>query len=172
MPVPKSNFSSALSQGVISVLTVSLLAMPPATSAQPTVEIDNNKIKLEVASTPAQIQRGLMYRTHMPEDQGMVFIFHPPQQVKFWMAHCFIPLDMLMVADGKIKRIFENVPPERNKPEKQCPTYPSISEEPELVTEVVEVNGGYAKRHGVKVGDSVKFSFADSSEKTPRDEHN
>jgi uncharacterized protein len=168
MPVSRNNFSGALLQGGFSLLAISLVAMPPATSAQPTAEIDNNKVKLEVASTPAQIQRGLMYRTHMPEDQGMVFIFHPPQQVKFWMAHCFISLDMLMVLDGKVNRIFENVPPERNKPEKECPTYPSVSEDPQSVTEVLEVNGGYAKRHGIKVGDTVKFSLPDSVGKAPR----
>jgi uncharacterized membrane protein (UPF0127 family) len=138
-----------------------LCALPglPATAKVPTAEVAGNKIKLEVASTREQITRGLMYRTSMPEDHGMVFLFRPPQAVKFWMAHCFISLDMLMIKDGKIVKIFENVQPERDKPEKDCPTYPSTSEPPIMVSEVVEVNGGYAKRHGIKEGDAVDFSF-------------
>jgi hypothetical protein len=144
---------------------VSLLPLAAAISAaaadakMPTAQIGNNKIKLEVASTPAQIQRGLMYRTAMPEDNGMVFIFRPARGVRFWMAHCFIPLDMLMIKDGKIVKIFENVPPQRDLPEDQCPTYPSAKEPEVTVSEVVEVNGGYAKRHGIKEGDQVKFSL-------------
>ncbi|HEY9792163.1 MAG TPA: DUF192 domain-containing protein [Candidatus Obscuribacterales bacterium] len=138
-----------------------LCALPsvPAVAKVPTAEIDGNKIKLEVASTREQITRGLMYRTSMPEDHGMVFLFRPPLGVKFWMAHCFISLDMLMIKDGKIVKIFENVPPERDKPEQECPTYPPANEPPITVSEVVEVNGGYAKRHHIKEGDTVEFSF-------------
>lgn len=146
-------------QIVSSLLAAACLFLPAASAKVPTAQIDGNKIKLEVASNEAQIRRGLMYRTAMPEDHGMVFLFRPERGVKFWMAHCFISLDMLMIKDGKIVKIFENVPPERDKPEAECPTYPSASEEPVVVSEVVEVNGGYAKRHHLKEGDAVKFSL-------------
>jgi uncharacterized membrane protein (UPF0127 family) len=144
-----------------SLLTFSLISIAclPAIAKVPTVQIGTNKVKLEVASTREQIERGLMYRNSMPEDHGMVFLFHPPSGVKFWMAHCYMPLDMLMIKDGRIARIFENVQPERDKPESQCPTYPSASEPAITVDEVVEVNAGYAKRHNIKAGDAVEFSF-------------
>lgn len=157
MAFQNSKLAGSLVARALTLMAASLLTISPALPAVPTAQIGKNKIKLEVASTPAQITRGLMYRTHMNEDQGMVFIFNPPQQVKFWMAHCYIPLDMLMIYNGKITRIFENVPPERDKPENECPTYPSTSEPPQPVTEVIEVNGGYAKRHNVKEGDAVTF---------------
>jgi uncharacterized membrane protein (UPF0127 family) len=146
---------------VVKSITLCALALSTAAiaaeSKTPVAQIGNNKIKLEVASTPEQIQRGLMYRTSMPEDNGMVFIFHPSHGVKFWMAHCFINLDMLMIKDGKIVKIFENVPPCKAADERECPTYPAANEPAIDVSEVVEVNGGYAKRHGIKEGDTVKF---------------
>ena len=143
------------------VALLALLAVPMPTLAAnartPVAVIGDNKIKLEVASTPQQIERGLMYRMSLPEDQGMVFLFHPPSGVKFWMAHCFINLDMLMIKDGKIVKIFENVPPCKEHDLSRCATYPAASEPAIEVSEVVEVIGGYSKRHNVHEGDSVKF---------------
>jgi uncharacterized protein len=144
-----------------------LLAGQPLLAKVPTADIDGNKIKLEVASTHEQIERGLMYRTSMPEDHGMVFLFRPVNQVRFWMAHCFMPLDMLMIRDGRITRIFENVPPERDRKEAECPTYPPAVEPAIGVTEVVEVNAGYAKRHNIKEGDAVQFSLGEQKIAAP-----
>ena len=117
----------------------------------------NNTVKLEVAQTDKEIERGLMYRTSLPEDQGMVFIFSPPRPVNFWMAHCFISLDMLFVKNGKIIKIFENVPPCHAQNERDCPTYPAGAGIE--VSEVVELSAGYSKRHNVKVGDTVTFAM-------------
>lgn len=117
----------------------------------------NNVVKLEVAASDAEIERGLMYRTSLPEDQGMVFLFHPPRPVNFWMAHCFISLDMLFVKDGKVIKIFENVPPCRAQNPMDCPTYPAGKGIE--VSEVIEVAAGYAKRHSVKLGDAVTFDM-------------
>jgi uncharacterized membrane protein (UPF0127 family) len=143
----------------VALLTLLTIPVPSvyAKASMPIAVIGDNKIKLEVASTPQQIQRGLMYRMSLPEEQGMVFLFHPASGVKFWMAHCFIYLDMLMIKDGKIVKIFENVPPCKEHDVTKCPTYPSVSEPPLDVTEVVEVIGGYSKRHNVHEGDTVKF---------------
>jgi uncharacterized membrane protein (UPF0127 family) len=143
------------------VAVLSLLALPMPTMAadakMPIAQIGNNKVKLEVAASPSQIEHGLMYRTALPEDQGMVFLFRPQSPVKFWMAHCFIFLDMLMIKDGKIVKIFENVPPCKEADTSKCPTYPAMDQPSVDVTEVVEVIGGWSKRHSVKEGDPVKF---------------
>lgn len=129
-----------------------------AEAKMPTVKIGaSNIVKLEVAATEREIERGLMYRTSLPEDQGMVFLFHPPRPVNFWMYHTLIPLDMLFVKDGKIIKIFENVPPCKSENPKDCPTYPPA--EGLEVTEVIELVAGYAKKHEVKVGDSISFDM-------------
>lgn len=153
--------NNATCRRLVGIAMLSVFALPLSSAAaetkMPIAEIGNNKIKLEVASTTEQIRKGLMYRTALPEDNGMVFLFRPASGVRFWMAHCFISLDMLMIKDGKIVRIFENVPPCKAADEKECPTYPDSTEPAVDVTEVVEVNGGYSKRHDIKVGDTVKF---------------
>jgi uncharacterized membrane protein (UPF0127 family) len=141
-----------------SFILIGILSAPNAQAKEPIVDLGaNNKVKVEVASTEAQITKGLMYRTSMPEDQGMIFLFHPQRSINFWMFHTLIPLDMLFIRDGKIIDMFENVPPCHAEDPSQCATYP---QGPGLsVTEVLELNGGYAKRHNIHVGDPVNFDL-------------
>lgn len=146
-------------QFTVSIFFLLLYGVNAAQAITPTAEIGNQKIYIEVAQTPQEIQRGLMYRRSLAKDHGMVFLFRPPQKEKFWMAHCFISLDMLFILNGKIIKIFENVPPCREEDTRKCPTYPSKTEPSLVVSEVVEVNAGYTKAHGIKVGDGVKFTL-------------
>lgn len=139
----------------LTCLVAGVIFLQPAFAKTPMAEFGKSKVKLEVAQTPEQIQRGLMFRQSMPEDAGMVFLFHPPRAVRFWMFHCFISLDMIFIKDGKIAKIAANVPPCRSPKPEGCPLYPAEGEIE--VSEVVEVNSGYCKRHGIKEGDPVKF---------------
>ena len=133
----------------------------PAYAKMPVAEINGNRIKVEVASTQAEIEHGLMYRTALPEDNGMVFLYHPPMLVKFWMAHCFISLDMIFIKDGKIVKICQDVPPCKAALVEDCPTYPAGP--PIAVTEVLEVSAGYCKRHNIVEGDTVQFTLPNST---------
>jgi len=146
---------------IIFALALSSLAaaclVKPSNALAPQVKIGKNVVTLEVAATSEEVQRGLMYRTAMPEDSGMVFLFRPTQAVNFWMYHTLIPLDMMFVKGGKIVKLFEKVPPCKSEDPNQCAKYP---EGPGVeVTEVIEVNSGYAKRHGIKEGDAVTFEI-------------
>lgn len=116
-----------------------------------------NLVKIEVASTQAEIERGLMYRTSLPAEAGMVFLFNPPRPVKFWMYHTLIPLDMLFVLNGRIVKICSDVPPCRSESPSDCPTYPEGSTL--LASHVIELNAGYARHHGIKEGDTVSFEL-------------
>src|SRR5215469_11738281 len=51
-------------------------------------------VRLEVAVTPDQQERGLMYRTSLPPHTGMLFVFDADQEVAFWMKDTLVPLDM------------------------------------------------------------------------------
>jgi len=123
----------------------------------PTAKIGNNLIKLEVAASTEEIERGLMKRTSLPEDQGMVFLFHPAQKVNFWMYHTLIGLDMFFIKNGKIEKIFHDVPPCKSEKQGDCPLYPGGTGLE--VSEVIEVNAGYAQRHNVKEGEKVQFDM-------------
>lgn len=95
---------------------------------------------VEVARTPAEQAKGLMFRTSLPENGGMIFPFEKPRIGSFWMKNTLIPLDMFFIrADGSIDRIAENTIPESLEP------VVSGGE----VSAVLELAGGTAARLGI-----------------------
>jgi uncharacterized membrane protein (UPF0127 family) len=103
---------------------------------------------VELARTPDSRERGLMYRTHMPDDQGMLFSWNNDKIRRFWMHNTCIPLDMLFIArDGTIAGILEQVPT-LNDDERSVPC---------LAAHVLELNAGWARSHGVKAGQKVEI---------------
>jgi uncharacterized protein len=110
--------------------------------------INQVKLKLAVAASPLQQQMGLMYRTALPDDEGMLFNFDPARPVAFWMKNTLMPLDMLYIRSGIVREIQANVPPCKADP---CPSYPSKT----TIDQVIEIRGGQAEKLGIKVGDRV-----------------
>ena len=95
---------------------------------------------VEVARTAEEQARGLMFRTSLPEDGGMIFPFPRPRIASFWMKNTLIPLDMFFIrADGSIDRIAENTIPENLEP---------VASGAE-VSAVLELAGGTAARLGI-----------------------
>lgn len=121
--------------------------------------IGQHRFKLEVARTPQQQAIGLMYRRFLPENQGMLFPFTPPQRVSFWMKNVVMSLDMVFVRNGKVVDIASEVPPCKAEP---CPVYGPPME----IDHVIELRGGRAKALGLKPGDSVSFQWNASPKKT------
>lgn len=112
-------------------------------------QVADQTIQLEVARTPAEQAMGLMYRTSLADDRGMLFPFKPARPAQFWMKNTLIPLDMLFVRDGTIRFISENVPPCKADP---CPTYGSPTID---IDQVIELRAGRAAELGLKVGDRI-----------------
>lgn len=114
------------------------------------IEIDSatgpHAFTVEVAADDASRETGLMFRTRMAPNAGMLFDFHTPQQTQFWMENTVLPLDMLFVReDGSIANIKANAVPYSRA------TIPSAG--PVLV--VIELNAGRAAALGIKAGDRV-----------------
>jgi uncharacterized membrane protein (UPF0127 family) len=100
-------------------------------------------IDVEIASTPESEQRGLMYRTKLGAEQGMIFTW-PSESIRtFWMHNTCLPLDMLFLAkDGTVVGLLEQVPTLNDRPRQvRCPA-----------AYVLEMNAGWSRRHGVKPG--------------------
>jgi uncharacterized membrane protein (UPF0127 family) len=95
---------------------------------------------------------GLMYRTSLPDDRGMLFDFKPARLVNFWMKNCKISLDMIFLRDGVVEAIELSAPPCTADP---CPTYGPDT----AVDRVIELRGGRAAELGVKVGDRIEIEF-------------
>ncbi len=104
------------------------------------------RFMVEVANTPEDLKTGLMHRTNLGFNSGMIFNIYPVRPTAMWMKNTKIPLDMLFVApDASISMIKENAEP---MSEEQI-----ISRDP--VRAVIELNAGQVKRHGIKIGDKV-----------------
>lgn len=109
-----------------------------------------HRFKVEVARTEEEQEQGLMFRTSLPADGGMLFPFAKPKLASFWMKNTVIPLDMIFVrADGSIDRIAENTIPESLEP------VVSGGE----VAAVLEVAGGTAAKLGID--ESARVTWAD-----------
>lgn len=108
----------------------------------------DHKFTVELATTPAQQEQGLMYRRSMAPDAGMLFDFGRPQPTTFWMKNTYIPLDMLFVgADGRIVNIHERA----------VPLSEAMIPSQGRVRAVIELNGGTASRLGIRPGDRVTY---------------
>ncbi|HVN29270.1 MAG TPA: DUF192 domain-containing protein [Candidatus Binataceae bacterium] len=106
-------------------------------------------VKVAIAASPETRELGLMWVNHLRDDAGMIFIFPQPQSANFWMKNTMIPLDMLFAdSDGKIIGIVANAKPYSE----------SLLGGFANTLYVLEVNGGYAAKHHIAVGDLMKFS--------------
>ncbi|OGM90161.1 hypothetical protein A3J77_00705 [Candidatus Wolfebacteria bacterium RBG_13_41_7] len=106
----------------------------------------------EIASSSA-LMKGLMFRKNLDENGGMLFIFSNEGKHAFWMKNTLIPLDIIWINTSKeIVHIAENVQP--------CEAFycPSVSPE-KSAKYVLEINGGKAKKAGLKIGDKAEFEL-------------
>ena len=106
-------------------------------------------VDVEVVSTEAKIERGLMYRQHMALDAGMLFLLPEIKDWTFWMRNTLIPLDMIFIRPSMtIAGIVENAEPKTE-------TLRTVGAPSQYV---LEVNGGWTKAHGVAKDAKVRFA--------------
>jgi uncharacterized membrane protein (UPF0127 family) len=105
-------------------------------------------VDVELARDDASRERGLMYRTSMAANAGMLFSWSDERIRSFWMHNTCIPLDLLYITkDGTIAGILEQVPTLNDAPRRvACP-----------VAHVLELNAGWARAHGLQPGMKVKI---------------
>jgi len=115
------------------------------------VSFSSIQIDAEIADTSTEIEKGLMYREILGENEGMLFIFDREKETSFWMKNTLIPLDMIFLNENKeIVHIVENAKPCNSS---DCVLYPSGVP----VKYVIEVNSGFVEENGIEVGDKVEF---------------
>jgi hypothetical protein len=116
--------------------------------ATASIKVGPALVLAELARTEAERERGLMFRTSLPEGTGMLFIFDRDDRLGFWMKNTKIPLSIAYVAsDGTIRQISDMEP-------QSLATVPSERS----VRYALEVPQGWFGRAGVKVGDKLELS--------------
>lgn len=127
------------------------LAACDSTAQVAIVSKDNSPrgtVKIETADKPDTRELGLMYRHHLDEDAGMLFIFPAPTTAQFWMKNTVIPLDMLFAdSTGKVLGIVAVAQPFSE----------ALLGGFAGTLYVLEVNAGYASAHHIVVGDRLEF---------------
>jgi len=108
---------------------------------------------VELATTPAQQEQGLMYRTSLDNDKGMLFVFDKEGIYPFWMKNTLMPLDMIWIdSSNKVVFIAENVQPCKTQ---ECPSITPGAN----AKYVLEMNGNISKGMGLAVGDTLDINF-------------
>ena len=126
--------------------------VPPTTSEQPPrtakLQVAGREVTVELAFTQAARARGLMHRTGLEPDHGMLFLFPTQRSRRFWMRDTLIGLDLAFLdADGTVINI------EHGKPGVERPGY--HSDRPAQF--VLEMIAGWSAEHGLKPGDHIEI---------------
>lgn len=100
----------------------------------------------EMATTQLQEQTGMMFRTNMAENEGMIFVFPEPQRAAFWMKNTILPLSAAYIdPDGQILEIHDLQPHDTN----------SVVAATDNIQYVLETPQGWFKRHNIREGTAV-----------------
>ena len=120
---------------------------PPADLAW--VIFDADTVRAEVSATPEERERGLMFREHLPQGSGMLFVFENVETRAFWMEDTFIPLDIAYL-DQNLRIVdIQAMEPESG----------DLYESAEPAMFALEVPQGWFEEHGIEVGDEAEVVF-------------
>jgi len=115
---------------------------------------DGAVIRVESMRTPQQMMRGMMFRDELKPERGMLFSHGSPGKYPYWMYQVKIPLDIVWVGSNRrIVEIAANTPPCPVGPASKCPQFGGHED----ALFVVELAGGVAATHGLKLGDLLAF---------------
>jgi uncharacterized membrane protein (UPF0127 family) len=140
-----------MARSSVGILTAIALAVAVgACRADPWVSLGGERFQVEVATTPEEQARGLMFRDELPADQGMLFVYDREGPRSFWMKNTLIPLDILFF-DGNRRLInWHTANPCHSDP---CPGYSGDAP----ARYVLELNAGTAAELELKSGDRMEL---------------
>lgn len=128
-----------------------IMKAQPELAKQPltiiTKDAQKHEFSVEIAKTPQEQEVGEMFRTNIPDNGGMLFIWPAPQGSSMWMKNTVVPLDMVFIdANHRIQAIAENTIPYSLAP---------ISSHGAVIA-TLELKGGVTEKLGIKVGDTIE----------------
>ncbi len=116
------------------------------------VSVGTATVDAEAADTPAKLEIGLMGRTGLDPNAGMLFLFSNNERQAMWMKNMQFPIDIVFISDDlRVQRVYAEVPPCTADP---CPTY--VSDGP--VRYALEVRAGFCAEHNIVRGAQVTIT--------------
>lgn len=131
-----------LASSALALCGLALAQKPQTELPRTALTIGMYRIDAQVATTSAEHATGLMFRTEMPQHEGMLFVFEQPTQQCFWMKNTLIPLTAAFVADDGTIVNLEDMQPQTTQ--SHCSSKP--------VRFVLEMNQGWFVKKGLKAG--------------------
>lgn len=114
---------------------------------------DDVCLRVELAATSQAQAKGLMFRTSLPADRGMLFVFAKEDFWSFWMKNTYIPLDIIwMDSRGRVVDMVENAMPSKAA---EPPSFKPVF----AARYVLEANAGFAAKNGIKPGARARFRW-------------
>ncbi|MFZ5555531.1 MAG: DUF192 domain-containing protein [Pseudomonadota bacterium] len=130
----------------VALIAALAAAWTAAAAETVTLTVRGASLQAEVADTPAERARGLMYRERLAADAGMLFVYETPEIQHMWMKNTLIPLSVAFIdADGRIVGISDMAPMSEVIHGSAAPAQFAL-----------EANRGWFARHGVRPGDRVQ----------------
>lgn len=117
------------------------------------IKLGGKVINVEIAESEEQSQRGLMFRTGLPADEGMLFLFPSEQPRTFWMKNTFIPLTIGYFDRTQTLVDLQDMQPVKSEMDSSPSTYPSARP----AQFALEMTKGWYQKNGIKVG--ARFEF-------------
>jgi uncharacterized membrane protein (UPF0127 family) len=150
--IGKKNFTMRKGSAAFALLIVTLAILGCARGPCVAIVAPDGKtratVAVEVVNTFEQRQHGLMFRKHLDENAGMIFVFADASPRNFWMHNTLIPLDMIFVNSSfRVIGIVANATPETD----------SLRGGEGASQYVLEVNGGFCAKNGIEAGDRFDF---------------
>jgi uncharacterized protein len=120
---------------------------------QPVTLPGGQVIRVEAMIGEFQLHRGMMFRTSLAPDRGMLFVHPQPDRYSHWMYQTLIPLDIIwMDSNRNIVELVANALPCKTRAS-QCPTYGGK----EISSYVLEIPAGLAQKYGLRVGQTIRW---------------
>lgn len=142
---------------VVAVMLAGALWATEAATKSASLTFPNGKrIRVDLALTPQQQEIGLMFRTSLPKDYGMLFVFPSEQRLQFWMKNTWTDLDMIFIdKEKRITAVFRNVP--RSFPETPESAVARRGADGQFV---LELPAGTSVKLRLKAGDLLRFDVS------------
>jgi len=138
------------------MLFVALLSLPLLAGGGGTVALRQSSFMAEVAVTPQETSKGLMYRQSLAKDRCMFFVYGEDGYHSVWMKNCLIALDVVWIdAEGRVVEFAEHIPPCSPMRGEDCPTYGGTVP----ARHFIEFSAGTFKRLGLKKGDRLGWDL-------------